>query len=71
MQKRLLIVTLLLCLLASCKKDVDVTSVTVSKAFVEMEVGQTYQLGAQVLPADATDPTVYWKTGNPSVATVA
>ena len=71
MQKRLLIVTLLLCLLASCKKDVDVTSVTVSKAFVEMEVGQTYQLGAQVQPADATDPTVYWKTDNPSVATVA
>jgi uncharacterized protein YjdB len=70
MQKRLLIVTLLLCLLVSCKKDIDVTGVTVSKALVEMEVGQSYQLGAQVQPADATDPTVFWITDNPSVATV-
>ena len=70
MQKRLLIVTLLLCLLVSCKKDIDVTGVTVSEALVEMEVGQTYQLGARVQPADATDPTVFWITDNPSVATV-
>ena len=70
MQKRLLIVILMLCQLVSCKKDIDVASVTVDKALVEIDVGQTYQLGAQVQPADATDPTVFWTTDNPSVATV-
>ena len=70
MQKRLLIVILLLCQLVSCKKDIDVASVTVDKTLAVLEVGQTCQLSAQVQPADATDPTVMWTSDNPSVATI-
>ena len=46
------------------------TSVAVDKTLVEMELGQTYQLNAQVMPADATDPAVVWTSDNTSVATV-
>ncbi|MBO4557752.1 MAG: Ig-like domain-containing protein, partial [Bacteroidales bacterium] len=70
MRKSLLIVTLLMCLSVSCKKDIEVASVTVDKAMVDMETGQTCQLNVQVLPADATDPSVVWTSDNTSVATV-
>ena len=71
MQKRLLIVVFLLCLLVSCKKEIDVASVTVDKPSVEIEVGDTAQLTARVLPTDATDPTVVWTSDNPAVARVS
>ena len=60
---------------ATCKvtvfrKTVDVTSVTLDRTSVNMEIGQTTMLVATVYPADATDKTVKWTTSDKSVATV-
>ena len=52
---------------------VHVTSVSVSPATISenVSVGATKQLSATVLPADATDKTVTWKSSNTAVATVS
>lgn len=51
--------------------DVPVMSITVSPKSCEFtEVGKTVQLVATVLPADATNPKVTWKSSDPEVATV-
>ena len=47
------------------------TSVTVSPKLLNLEVGQSAALTATVLPADADDKSVYWYSGNTSVATVS
>lgn len=52
---------------------VHVTSVSVTPATISenTSVGATKQLSATVLPADATDKTVTWKSSNTAVATVS
>lgn len=35
-----------------------------------LEIGQSFQLTASVVPADATDPTITWKVNDTSIATV-
>lgn len=51
---------------------VPVTGVTLAPATVPpINVGATQQLTANVLPANATDRSVTWSSGNPSVATVS
>lgn len=52
---------------------VHVTSVTVtpSSYSVEGRVGNTKKLTAKVLPSNATDKTVTWKSSNTAVATVS
>lgn len=50
---------------------VAVTSVTIDQPAAEMLVGETIQLTATVLPANATDKTVTWSSSKPSVATVS
>lgn len=47
-----------------------VTGVTLDKTEVSLEVGKTAQLVATVAPADATDKSGSWKSGNTEVFTV-
>ena len=60
---------------ATCKvivsrRPVDVTSITLDRTSVSMEVGQTTMLVATVYPSDATDKTVKWTSSDSSVASV-
>ena len=50
---------------------ISVNGVSVSPNTVTIKVGETAQLSAFVTPADATDPSVSWKSGDTSVATVS
>jgi len=52
---------------------VDVSSISVNGpdgADVSVDVGSTVQLGATVLPADASNPALTWSSSDTSVATV-
>lgn len=49
----------------------EVTSVTLNKATLNLEVGKTGKLSATVLPASATDKTVIWSSSKPDVASVS
>lgn len=58
----------------ACKpefKEVAVSSVKVTPDKLTLQVGTTGTLSAEVLPKDATKPTVKWASDNESVATVA
>jgi uncharacterized protein YjdB len=50
---------------------VAVTSVTLQPTTTSLSVGNTQQLTATVLPANATNKTVTWSSSNTSVATVS
>ena len=50
---------------------VHVESVSLDKTSIELAAGNTTMLKATVLPDNATDKTVIWSSGNPSVATVS
>lgn len=49
----------------------DVTSVTLNKSELSLEVGKTGQLSATVLPNSATNKSVSWSSNNEAVATVS
>ncbi|HEY9044975.1 MAG TPA: Ig-like domain-containing protein [Ohtaekwangia sp.] len=49
---------------------IAVTGVTVSPSSATVNVNATVQLTAAVAPANATNTTVTWSSGNPAVATV-
>ena len=49
---------------------VPVTGVAVTRANLELNVGEGFLLGARITPKDATNPSVTWSTDNPSVASV-
>ena len=72
-----ILTTLLCCLMVlslfSCdkEKDIAVTSVSISQPTAEMVIGETVQLRATVLPADATDKSVIWASSKQTVATVS
>jgi aryl-phospho-beta-D-glucosidase BglC (GH1 family) len=51
-------------------QSVAVTDVSVSPTNVSLDVGDTVVLTATVLPADATDSSVAWRSSDESVATV-
>lgn len=53
------------------KPIVDVTSVTLDKTNSNITVGETLNLVATVLPSDATNKTVTWKSSNTDVAIVS
>jgi len=57
--------------IAGCKKEVAVTGVTVSPTTVSLHQGGTQQLTATVQPANATNKTVAWSSGNTARATVS
>ena len=50
---------------------VPVSGVKLSVAAVTLDVGKTQKLNVTVLPADAADKSVTWKSSNSAVATVA
>lgn len=52
------------------KKVVDVDSVTVTPDTATLKIGEATALTAEVLPADATDPTITWTSSDETVATV-
>ena len=58
---------------ASCKVTVVATqaeSITLDKSEISLEVTQTAELTATVLPVYTTDKTVFWLSSNDAVATV-
>jgi len=48
-----------------------VTEVVLSDSFVNMVVGDSYQLTAEVMPADAYDRSVTWTSEDESIATIS
>lgn len=52
------------------KKTVDVESVSVTPGMAELTVGESINLSALVLPADATNKNVTWSSSNTKVVTV-
>ncbi|QWG10183.1 Ig-like domain-containing protein [Flammeovirga kamogawensis] len=55
---------------ATTTPDVDVIGVTVSSSSENLEVSETVQVNATVLPANATNTAVNWASNNTAVATV-
>lgn len=73
--KKLILLTLAAALtLWSCEKEgpekVDVTSVTLDKTEIALEVGSEDVIKATVAPDNATEKTVKWTSSNSSAATV-
>ena len=52
-------------------KSIDVTGVRISRADLELYVGEGFHLGAKVTPPDATNPRVTWSSDNEAVATIS
>ncbi len=50
--------------------NVDVTSVSLSKNNITLEIGQSSTITASVNPSNATNKTITWKSSNTSIATV-
>lgn len=50
---------------------ISVTGVTINPDNVSVKIGKTVQLSAVVLPENASDPSVIWKSSNNAVATVS
>ena len=49
---------------------VAVTDVAITRANLELKVGEGFHLGARVSPKNATNPRVTWSSDKESVATV-
>ena len=59
--------------ISSCKQEekvIVVTAVSINQPSAEMIIGETLQLSASVLPANAIDKEVTWATSKKSVASV-
>ena len=70
---KLLSLVLSLCFLAGCTEketQVEVSSVSLNTATIEMVEGETFSLVATVLPKDAEYDGVIWASSNASVASV-
>lgn len=66
----------LLCFVACGGDDeseltIEVTSVRLSQTELTLQEGDSVTLTAQILPENATDKSVKWKSSNPQVATVS
>lgn len=59
-----------LCTVNVSKPVIEVTSISLNKTEVYMVVGNTEQIIVTVLPENATDKSVTWKSNNTSVVTV-
>jgi len=58
------------CSITVSRKKVAVTGVTLDRTELTLWEGEQGMLTATVVPADASDKAVTWKSGNPEVATV-
>ena len=63
-------VAILLLFVTGCKKDKNVTNVTLDKNNITLEIGETATLKATVYPADAANKVVKWESSSPTVADV-
>ena len=59
------------CLVTVQSNIISVTSVTLNKTTLNLNVDETFKLNATVKPDNATDKTVTWRSSNPTVATVS
>lgn len=48
----------------------EVTQITLNRTSVTLETGQSLTLTANILPVNATNKTVIWKSGNPEIVSV-
>ena len=58
------------CCTVTVLPNVEVESVELTNESVELAVGETRILGADVYPADATRKALYWASSNDAVASV-
>ena len=58
------------CTVVVSKPYVSVSSVTISSSTLELEQGEVASLSVTIEPADATDKTVVWSSGDSDVASV-
>ncbi len=49
---------------------ISVTGITLSETSINLQIGDTYQLTATVLPADAANKNYTWRTDDATIATV-
>ena len=59
-----------LCVVTVNRKVINVTNVSLNKNTSSLQVGETEQLVATVVPSDADNTALTWSSSNPSVATV-
>lgn len=55
----------------SGSSNISVTSITLNRSSLTLDIGDTYTLVATVSPSNATNKTVTWSSSNTSVATVS
>ena len=67
--KRLFIAAILLTLIA-CKKEIYVSGIVLDPSNATLTINQTLRLTAIVVPENATNKAIIWKSSNSSVATV-
>ena len=67
-------VLFILSALSSClghpSRTVDPQSISLGVSELSLNIGDTVHVSATVLPANTTDPTVFWRSTDPAVATV-
>jgi len=61
---------ILLFVTIGCKKDKNVTNVTLDKNSITLEIGETATLKATVYPEDAANKALKWESSSPTVADV-
>ena len=59
------------CVVTVSRNVIPVKEVILSETSLTLKEGESYTLTATVTPADATERTVTWKSGNPDVATIS
>jgi len=67
---KIILVAILLLFVTGCKKDQNVTNVTLDQNDIILIVGETATLKATVHPEDATNKHVSWSSSNPNLATI-
>ncbi len=50
---------------------IPVAEINLSKTKLTLETGATFQLEAEVLPADATDKRIHWSSANPQIVSIS
>ncbi len=71
MKRPLFLIAAICLILASCGKEpLAVTGITVRPTTISLEIGDKYTLQASILPADASNKEVSWRSDDTAIATV-